>query len=163
MVIPGWWDYHWFFFLCSFLNFLQWPCITIKSNLKERNPLCLASGVSFPRDLIFNRFISNPAYCLGQWCNKSSHDVAQSSSANKRLSLNPMTLGGLPCIWVLVACSWVCVDAPSPASPQELREDCIAFGILTLSLSFFLPLPPPPLLSSFPSSRPVPPHDEWTR
>lgn len=73
-----------FFSFPNFPKFLQWPCITIKSSLKERNLFCLASGVSLPRDLSINRFIADPAYGRKQ-CG-SSHDEAQSSSANRSLS-----------------------------------------------------------------------------
>lgn len=42
--------------------------ITIASYLKERKkPILPTSGVSFPRDLISHRFVSNPTYCMNQW------------------------------------------------------------------------------------------------
>lgn len=123
-----------FFLFWIFQSFYSDHCMNFYCKLFERKkPTLPTSGVSFPRDLMSHRFVSNPTYCIDQW--RCGPQVQQTKDC-------PWT--GWP--WTPCPASQGSLHAPAymwvpPATPaRALRGDGLPCGVLTLS-SFFSPSP----------------------
>lgn len=148
------------FFFSEFSKVATVTMYYCKKPFKRKKETGLASLVSFPRDLIFHRFISNPKHRTEQCGERKA--LMRRPRAVQQTEGCPWTGGRLLSLGCML---WSTCEGPaSPPSTWQLRDDCIVLGILTLSSFFFPSLSPPhPRPPSFPSSRPLPPHDEWTR
>lgn len=104
--------------------------------------LGLTSWVSFPRDLIFNRFISNLSIAWSSVVRGRLSWGGPGQSSQQKAVLQRRATPVLPGFWASV-CAPECVWRPATPSSCQLRDDCIALRILTLS-SFFFPFPSPP-------------------